>query len=232
MYTMRANLMGQRRFLCYGVSRASAFPAAFSGELQLSEMQQWGEYMNKNMKKTNRLNRQGTGLCIIDIQEAFSKAIPQFDTIVSRASILARAFSDMELPIVLTEQYPRGLGKTIPSIIEACETRAPLEKVTFSCCGADGFENFLIRHEITQMIICGIETHVCVNQTALDLLSQGMKVYLAVDAVGSRNHIDYMTALRRLELEGAFPVTVEMCLFELLQTASANEFKAIQKLVK
>ena len=138
----------------------------------------------------------------------------------------------MGLPIVLTEQYPRGLGKTIPSIIEACEKRTPLEKVTFSCSGADGFEKFLIRHEITEMVICGIETHVCVSQTALDLLSQGMRVYLAVDALGSRNHIDYTTALRRLELEGALPVTVEMCLFELLQTASANEFKAIQKLVK
>jgi Isochorismatase family len=172
----------------------------------------------------SRLERARARLIVVDVQEAFRR-YPGFADVARECSILLRAARILELPRTVTEQYPKGLGHTVPEVGLAEEQ--PLEKSVFSATRATGFELDGAR----QAIVCGIEAHVCVSQTALDLLEQGVEVHLPADAVASRHAIDYERALARLEREGAVVSTVETVLFELLGRAGTPEFKAVQELI-
>jgi nicotinamidase-related amidase len=174
------------------------------------------------------LDRARTALVVIDVQEAFAKAVQRFDDVVEATAILTQGARVLGLPIVVTEQYPRGLGDTVEPVREALGDGTPrLPKTVFSAARADGFD----LDGRDQALICGIETHVCVSQTAHDLLGRGVEVHVATDAVSSRTSANRDLGLRKMEESGAILTSVETALFELLGAAGSDEFKAIQKLV-
>jgi Isochorismatase family len=172
----------------------------------------------------SRLKRERAKLIVVDVQDAFRR-YPTFAEVADACSILLRAARILELPRVVTEQYPKGLGHTAVEV--GLEDEPLLEKSVFSAARADGFH--MDRRD--QAIVCGIEAHVCVSQTALDLLEEGIEVHLPADALGSRHQVDFERALARLEREGAIVSTVETVLFELLGRAGTPEFKAVQELI-
>jgi nicotinamidase-related amidase len=167
-------------------------------------------------------------LVIVDVQEAFRKAMPECDRIAAAPATLARGAAAMDLPVLATEQYPKGLGATVPEVAAALPDGAqPLAKTVFSAAAADGFD--LGGRE--QAIVCGIEAHVCVNQTVLDLLDRGVVVHVVADAVGSRSDANRDLGLAKAERAGAWLTSVETALFELLGSAGSERFKAVQRLV-
>jgi nicotinamidase-related amidase len=170
------------------------------------------------------LDRDRAALLIVDVQEGFRPYAVFADVAASCAKLLGGA-RILGVPALVSEQYPKGLGHSAPELGLQDEPR--IEKTVFSAARADGFD--LQGRE--QAIVCGIEAHVCVSQTVLDLLEQGVEVHVPADAVGSRHEIDYQRGLERLERAGAVVGTVEASLFELLERAGTPEFKSVQKLI-
>jgi nicotinamidase-related amidase len=167
-------------------------------------------------------------LVVIDVQEAFRKAVPGFGEVARAAAALVRGARALAVPIVITEQYPRGLGRTVSEVSEHLpDGLEPIEKVCFSACDADGFD----LGGRDQALVCGIEAHVCVNQTVLDLVDEGVQVHVAEDAVGSRFERDRLAGLEKARRAGAVITTVETALFELVGRAGTDEFKRVQSLV-
>jgi len=173
------------------------------------------------------LDRERAALVVIDVQEAFAKAVERFDEVAAQTAILVRGARTLGLPVLVTEQYPQGLGATVPKVREALGETPRIAKTVFSAARADGFD--LAGRD--QALVCGIETHVCVNQTVHDLLAGGVAVHVAIDAVGSRTAANRELGLRKMEESGAIITSVETALFELLGAAGTEEFKTIQKLV-
>jgi nicotinamidase-related amidase len=185
------------------------------------------------MAHPNILDRNKTALVVVDLQEAFRSPINDFAQIVSRVSIAVRGFQILNLPIIITEQYPKGLGRTAEEILFSLPTDFEfVEKTAFSSCGASAFTEKLKAVGATQIVLCGLETHVCINQTAHDLLNENYEVHLLFDCVTSRYTADKETALKKLKSSGVVPSTVEMALFELMRDAKHEQFKAIQNLIK
>jgi nicotinamidase-related amidase len=175
-----------------------------------------------------KLDRERAALVVVDIQEAFRKAVPSFDAVAESAATLVQGAEAMGIPIVVTEQYPKGLGHTVPEVADHLpDGLEPIEKVRFSAAEAEGFD----LNGRDQALVCGIETHVCVNQTVLDLLDQGVEVQVVGDAVGSRTDENRELGLHRAEHAGAVLTSVETALFELLGGSDAAEFKQVQALV-
>jgi nicotinamidase-related amidase len=170
------------------------------------------------------LVRDRAALLVIDVQEGF-RPYPVFAGVAEACAKLVQAARILELPTLVSEQYPKGLGHTAPEVGLQDERR--IEKTVFSAARAEGFD--LAGAE--QAIVCGIEAHVCVSQTVHDLLADGIEVHVPADAVGSRHDIDYQRGLERMERAGAVVSTVEAALFELLERAGTPEFKAVQKLI-
>jgi nicotinamidase-related amidase len=170
------------------------------------------------------LARDRTALIVVDVQEGF-RPYASFARVASASSKLLRAARILQVPAIVSEQYPKGLGHTAAEV--GLEDEHPLSKTVFSAVRAEGFD--LAGRE--QAIVCGIETHVCVSQTVHDLLARGVEVHVPADAVGSRHAIDYERGLERLQRAGAVVSTVEASLFELLERAGTPEFKAVQKLI-
>jgi nicotinamidase-related amidase len=176
-----------------------------------------------------KLDCQRATLVVIDVQEAFREAVPAFEAIAGAAATLVRGAGELGIPVIVTEQYPKGLGPTVPEIADHLPAgTTALDKVRFSASEAEGFD--LAGRE--QAIVCGIEAHVCVGQTVLDLLEGGTEVHLVADAIASRDAGDAALALRRAERAGATLTSVETVLFELLRGSDAPEFKRVQELVK
>jgi nicotinamidase-related amidase len=176
-----------------------------------------------------KLDSSRAALVVVDVQEAFRKAIPGFDQIAASSAVLVQGAEAVGVPIAITEQYPQGLGETVPEVAEHLpEGTERLEKVRFSATEADGFD--LAGRD--QALVCGIETHVCVNQTVLDLLDQGVEVHVARDAVGSRTPENRELGLEKMESAGAVITSVETSLFELLGGSDHPAFKQVQALVK
>jgi nicotinamidase-related amidase len=170
------------------------------------------------------LDRERAALVVVDVQEAF-RPYDSFAGVARACATLIAAARIVALPALVSEQYPKGLGASAPELGLREERR--IEKRVFSAARADGFD----LEGRTQAIVCGIETHVCVSQTAHDLLERGVEVHVPADAVGSRHELDYERGLERLERAGAVVTTVESALFELLEGADAPEFKAVQRLI-
>jgi nicotinamidase-related amidase len=176
-----------------------------------------------------KLDPERAVLVVIDVQEAFRKALPSFDRVAAASATLVQGAAAIGIPVVVTEQYPGGLGKTVTEVAEHLpEGAAALEKVRFSATEAEGFE----LGERDQALVCGIETHVCVNQTVLDLIDEDVEVHVAADAVGSRTEANRELGLSKMERSGAILTSVEMALFELLGGSDAPAFKQVQALVK
>jgi nicotinamidase-related amidase len=181
---------------------------------------------------TRRIVRGKAALAVIDIQERLLPVMHEKERVVQNALRLIRAAVVMKLPVVATEQYRKGVGATTPEIAAAIPGFAPLEKLAFSCCGADGFVKALRDCQATDIVLCGIEAHVCVTQTCLDLLDQGFRPFVVTDAISSRTPENCRAGEGRMRDAGAVMVTTEMILFELLGRAGTDEFKQILPLVK
>ncbi len=176
-----------------------------------------------------KLERERTALVVIDVQEAFRKALPSFDQVAAASGVLVEGAGELGIPIVVTEQYPKGLGSTVEEVASRLpEGVEAIEKVRFSATEADGFD----LGGRDQALVCGIETHVCVNQTVLDLLDDDVDVQVASDAVGSRVEANRELGLHRMERAGAMLTSVETALFELLGGSDAPEFKRVQALIR
>jgi nicotinamidase-related amidase len=186
-----------------------------------------------NMKRYSKLlRRDSTALLIIDIQERILGVMRNHEELINNAIKLIEGCKVLNIPIYVTEQYPKGLGKTA-SLLEPYLTEiTPIEKSTFSCCGAEGLFDSFKNSEKKQIVISGIESHVCVQQTALDLIENGFSVTLAADAVSSRKEVDYNIALSRMRQKGIDISTTEAILFELLEFSGTEEFKRVSKLIK
>jgi nicotinamidase-related amidase len=170
------------------------------------------------------LVRDRAALIVVDVQEGF-RPYPVFASVAESCAKLVQAARILQVPRLVSEQYPKGLGHTAPEVGLQDERR--IEKTVFSAVRADGFD----LDGRDQAIVCGIEAHVCVSQTVHDLLDRGIAVHVPADAVGSRHDIDYHRGLERLERAGAVVSTVEAALFELLERAGTPEFKAVQRLI-
>lgn len=178
------------------------------------------------------LQREKAALLIIDVQEKILPVMQSPENLVTNIEKLVNGFKILNIPIYFTEQYPKGLGPTSPRLTNLLAGTEAISKMSFSCFGAVELFNILRNKKITQIVVCGIESHVCVQQTVLDLLINDFQVNLAADAVSSRKIIDYETALRRMNEHGAEITTTESILFELLNVCGTDEFRAISKLVK
>lgn len=177
-------------------------------------------------------------LLVIDAQEKFRGAIPEMESLGARIAILAKAAARLGIPVLVTEQYPKALGSTLPEIKEALPAGTPVfEKLAFSAGDAPEWVEALQKatkaSKRDQFVLCGVESHVCVLQTALDLIQNlDGQVYVVEDAVGSRKAADKEAARRRLEGHDAQWVTSEMVFFEWLRKAGTAEFKELQGLIK
>jgi nicotinamidase-related amidase len=179
------------------------------------------------------LDKGTAALVVVDIQEAFRNAIPDFAVVASRASMAVRGFQILGVPVLVTEQYPKGLGPTAEEIKVVLEEGTPVvEKTAFSSCGANEFAAHLERLKTRQVVLCGLETHVCVSQTAHDLLDRGFDVHLLTDCVCSRFEHDKQAGLAKMRSSGVVPSSIEMALFELMRDSKHQQFKEIQELIK
>ena len=170
------------------------------------------------------LSRARTTLIVVDVQEGF-RSYETFGSVAASCAKLLEAARILDVPALVSEQYPKGLGRSAPEL--GLRDEPVIEKVVFSAAKADGFR--LAGRD--QAVVCGIETHVCVSQTVHDLLQRGVEVHVPAEAVGSRHRLDYERGLERLDRAGAIVSTVETVLFELLGRAGTPEFKQVQALV-
>ena len=171
-----------------------------------------------------------TALLVVDVQQRLVPAIAGHARVVWNVRRLVDGARVLGLPVIATEQYPAGLGPTVP---ELAERLGPVPaKLSFSCCGCPEAFAPLEQSGVHKLLVCGIEAHVCVQQTVLDLLSAGWRVYVAVDAIGSRFAIDYETALERMDSAGATLTSTEAVLFEWCQVAGTPQFKQISQLAR
>jgi nicotinamidase-related amidase len=184
------------------------------------------------LKRPLRIIRERAALVVIDIQDRLFPTISGNELLVKNAVRLIRGCQVLKVPVLVTEQYPKGLGRTLPEIASAVGQSLRFEKTAFSACGAEGIESALEAGDIKDVIVCGIETHVCVSQTCLDFLEHGLRCFVVSDAASSRNPNDHRLALERMRDSGAIITSTEMMLFELLRQAGTPEFKAVQALIK
>jgi nicotinamidase-related amidase len=179
--------------------------------------------------------KSSTALLIIDVQERLAAAMPGevAGRVIRNTSILLHCAQEFSIPVLVSEQYPRGLGPTVAEIkaLLPAET-IPAEKTVFSCCAAPSFQPLLAQLSQRSVILCGIETHVCVLQTALDLLEAGWRVYIAADAAGSRTKQNWRMGLDLMRRAGAVIGSTEIFAFALLGGAGTDPFKRISQLVK
>lgn len=184
------------------------------------------------MRHPTMLKRQRTALALIDMQTGFRPVMADFDQVAARIAILVQACRLLDIPLIITEQYRKGLGPTAAEITSHLpENITPIEKMTYSAYGVAEFDLQLREHHIEQVMLCGIEAHICVGQTALDLLQNGYQVHLLTDAIASRISRNRDVAIERLGRAGAIISSIEMALFELCPAGTA-EFKQMQQLIK
>lgn len=182
------------------------------------------------MSTNARMTAPHGALLVVDLQEKVLAPMRYGDLVVANSARLIKAAGLLGIPVLATEQYPKGLGPTVPAIAELVPHR--MEKTEFHCCAAPGLLEQLHGRPIRHVTLVGVEAHVCVAQTALELMEMGFRVQVPADAVGSRNSMDWEFALRRLERAGAVVSTAESTLFEWTETSDHCQFKAISALVK
>lgn len=178
------------------------------------------------------LRRDDSLLVIVDIQERLAVAMTEKERVVSNTLHLIESARLLGVPLLITEQYPKGLGPTVSEVRTAVQSYAPIEKITFSCCGEKFFMEAVQETKKKQIILAGMETHVCVLQTCVDLLREGYDVHVVSDAICSRTKHNYKTALEYMRDAGAVITCTETVLFQLLVKAGSEEFKAISKRIK
>ncbi len=173
-------------------------------------------------------------LVVVDVQEKLCAAMDQdaLRQLTRNAGILLESAVELAIPVIFTEQYVKGLGSTLTELKARAPAASCYEKLTFSCCGNEAFIKHLKGSGRTQIIVCGMETHVCVLQTVIELLDDGFDVHVVKDAVMSRSDDNRQTAMEAMVLAGAVPACTESVVFELLKIAGSDSFKKLSKLVK
>jgi nicotinamidase-related amidase len=184
------------------------------------------------MTHPHLLSKGKTILVLVDIQEKLLKVMWKKEGLILNVTKLIKSLKIMEIPVLLTEQYPRGMGKTDESISELVKETEAIEKISFSCMGKEEFNKRIKSSGKDQVVLCGIESHICVLQTVLDLLHQGYFVYVPYDGTSSRKESDYRNALNRMQKEGAVIGSVESAIFELLKKADSSAFRQILGIIK
>ena len=185
------------------------------------------------MRHPSLLDRKRAALVVIDMQEKFRPIMASFDEVAERIAVMVQGSKLLGIPIIVTEQYPQGLGRTAAEITAHLPTDIqPLEKLTFSSCGVPEFDLQLREKHIEQVILVGIEAHICVSQTAHDLLQLGYQVHLISEAIGARFPPNREVALAKMQRAGTLLSSVEMALFEMMKSSDVAEFKTVQKLIK
>jgi nicotinamidase-related amidase len=182
------------------------------------------------MTKTRRLTPETSVLVVVDIQDKLLAKMPRAVELVRNAGFLIDAAALLEVPVRATEQYPKGIGPTTAELARRLPT-PPAAKTAFSCCGAGTFLEELEMLQRPNVVLVGMETHVCVQQTALDLIDAGLHVILPADALAAWGDLDHVTALRRLEQAGAIVTTSEAVAFGWTRDSTHPKFKAISQLV-
>ena len=179
-----------------------------------------------------QLDRNNAALLIIDIQERLAVVMDKKDQVVRNTLHLVELAKMLNIPVVVTEQYPKGLGRTLPEIASALPSYLPIEKISFNCCGEASFNDQIARLGRKKIIVTGMETHICVLQTGLGLLQEGFHVHLVADAVCSRTKANWRSGLELIRDAGAVITNTETVLFQLLGVAGTPEFKAISNRIK
>ena len=182
------------------------------------------------MPHPTQMSAADTGLLVVDVQEKLMAKIPGAAELVRDIGFLIDAARLLDMPVQATEQYPKGLGPTVPELARRLPERP--DKTAFSCCAVPSVVETFRRAARPKVVLAGIEAHVCVLQTALDLLALGLRVYVVADAVASRYPTDREFALRRLEQAGAVLTTAEACVFEWVGGSGHPQFKAVSTLVQ
>ena len=173
------------------------------------------------------LDREKSGLVLVDVQEKLTPLVLNAESLVERCQWLIRLANDLAVPVVVSEQYPKGLGHTVSPLRTLTTDYPCIEKVHFSCYRDESFVNCWQTIDRKQVVLAGIETHVCVLQTAMDMNSSGLDVFVVVDAVSSRHEVDHKYGLKRMKQAGIHLVTAEMVFFEWVRRAGTPEFKAL-----
>ncbi len=186
------------------------------------------------MLRAGKLDTDRAFVLVIDLQEKLLPLIDRNERIVRATRKLLEGAAVFGLPVLATEQYPKGLGSTHASVRELLQAddRPIIEKPTFSACGADPVREAMNSIDRTQVLIAGVESHICVLQTALDMVSMDYDVFVCADAVGSRSDVDYRVAMDRLRQAGAIVTTVESALFELCDRCDTAAFKKMIDIIK
>tara|TARA_Y100001968_G_C19128178_1_gene605340 strand:+ start:60 stop:623 length:564 start_codon:yes stop_codon:yes gene_type:complete len=177
------------------------------------------------------LDESNSMLLIVDMQERLLKAIPERDNLIFNIAKLIEASNILNIKNIYSEQNPNKLGSTVKEIVQTGNSII-FDKMSFSCCGSKKLINFLEHEYIDTVVICGIESHVCVQQTSIDLIQLGYNVVIAVDAINSRNIYDHEIAIKRIENSGVIVSTTESIIFEWCKTADRVEFKNISEIIK
>jgi nicotinamidase-related amidase len=178
------------------------------------------------------IDKDDAALLVVDIQARLAPAVQDAERIMARTRLLLEAASRLAIPVVLSEQYPRGLGHTDERLGSLPPQAKVLDKTSFSCVREPRLREHLDRLGRGQMVVCGMETHVCVLQTALDLRQSGRDVFVVADAVGSRTESSRRLGLERMRDRGVDIVDSEMVVFEWLERAATDDFRALSKLIK
>jgi nicotinamidase-related amidase len=185
------------------------------------------------MRNPRLLDRRRAVLVVIDVQERYRRVLHDWDRVAAACTLLLRGAGLLELPTLVTEQYPQGLGHTADDLAQHVPERARIiEKRSLSCSGSSEFVDALRATGRQQVLVAGIETHACVNQTVHDLLQAGHQVHVAEDATSSRLARDVGPALTKMLGAGMVPTTSEQALLELVETAEAPEFTSLQSMLK
>ncbi len=169
---------------------------------------------------------------VVDYQEKLVPAIHDKEKLVAQSEKFLKGLSVLSVPMIVTQQYTKGLGMTVPALIDAAKAEAFFDKIHFSCMKDEEIRAAVESYQSKRVYVCGVEAHICVLQTALDLKAGGYEVFLVADCIGSRNPYDKDMAIARATAEGIKVTTYEAALYELLEKAGGPEFKEISKIVK
>jgi nicotinamidase-related amidase len=178
------------------------------------------------------LNREKTGLLVIDVQEKLMQVMSRQERVVDNITKLLELSKLYHLPVILTEQHPKWLGPTLASIKDVLPRYEPIAKLHFNCCDAEGFNERLDSEGLKNIIVAGVESHVCVFQTCVSLLNRGLRLHVPGDAVDSRTDENRQIGLALMNRAGAFITSTETVIYQLLRKAGSKEFKKMLKIIR
>jgi nicotinamidase-related amidase len=184
------------------------------------------------MRHANLLNAPEVGLVVVDLQEKLVNMVHNREELLDRCALILELAKIYDIPTVLTEHYPQGLGYTVDEVKEHLPVYEPVVKRIFSCCGVEEFVGAVQAMGKRQLVVVGIETHICVSQTVHDLLARDYQVHVIADACGTRFLPDHLIGIEKMRGSGAVIASAEMAVYEMVERADTEQFKQVLKLVK